>query len=112
MEHNVFILFFFFLPDQPTHHYKRRGDGKRNILWEWPYRFAFLFFCYLPFELKKRFQPSLLGRKPPVFGEYFMPPVHIPDPYRRSRAQIGFDQIVDQIIDKRSGYEIKQNILT
>ena len=28
--------FFFFLPDRPTHHHKRRGDGKRNILLGWP----------------------------------------------------------------------------
>ena len=30
----VFILFF--LPDRPTHHHKRQGDGKRNILLGWP----------------------------------------------------------------------------
>ena len=35
LEHKVFILFFF-LPDRPTHHHKRRGDGKRNILLAWP----------------------------------------------------------------------------
>ena len=30
----VFILFF--LPDRPTHHHKRQGDWKRNILLGWP----------------------------------------------------------------------------
>ena len=34
----VFIFFFFFfLRDRPTHHHKRQGDGKRNILLGWPY---------------------------------------------------------------------------
>ena len=28
---------FFFLPDRPTHLDEREGDGKRNILWGWPY---------------------------------------------------------------------------
>ena len=32
------ILFFFFWPDRATHHQKRRGDRKRNILLGWPYR--------------------------------------------------------------------------
>ena len=33
---HVFILFFFFLPDQPTHLRGTEGDGKRSILWGWP----------------------------------------------------------------------------
>ena len=28
----------FFFPDRPTHFNEREGDGKQNILWEWPYR--------------------------------------------------------------------------
>ena len=28
---------FFFLADRPTHHHEREGDGKRNILWGWPF---------------------------------------------------------------------------
>ena len=39
----MFILFFF-LPDRPTHHHKRRGDGKRNILLGWPPVFVIFFF--------------------------------------------------------------------
>ena len=26
-----------FLPERPTHFHRRDGDGKRNILWGWPY---------------------------------------------------------------------------
>ena len=38
LEKKVFIPFF--LPDRPTHHHKRRGEGKRNILLAWPYEKA------------------------------------------------------------------------
>ena len=31
----VFILFLY-LPNQPTHHHKRQGDGERSILLGWP----------------------------------------------------------------------------
>ena len=30
------FLFFFFLPDRPTHLHEREGDGKGNILLGWP----------------------------------------------------------------------------
>ena len=30
----MFIFLFFLLPDRPTHHHKRRGDGKQNIYWD------------------------------------------------------------------------------
>ena len=44
IEHAImcsFFFFFFFLPDRPTHLQEREGDGKRNILWGWPYLVLF-----------------------------------------------------------------------
>ena len=35
--HNPSWVYFYFLPDRPTHLHEREGDGKRNILLGWPY---------------------------------------------------------------------------